>query len=55
MEAYEKKLTDFERMFLFIDDELDFKQLSAMAEEVERYTKTYGGSENFPGDPASAI
>jgi len=37
VEAYEKKLSDFERMFLFISDELDFNQLSEMAEEVERH------------------
>ena len=36
VEAFEKKLSDFERMFIFISDELDFKQLSQMAEEIER-------------------
>ena len=35
--AYEKKLSDFERMFLFINEELDFRQLSEMAQEVQRY------------------
>lgn len=25
VKAYDKKLSDFERMFLFINDELDFK------------------------------
>ena len=34
VEAFDKKLSDFERMFLYINDELDFKQLSQMAEEV---------------------
>jgi len=28
---YEKKLSDFERMFLFIDNDLDFEKLSHMA------------------------
>ena len=28
---YEKKLSDFERMFLFINDDLDFNKLSQMA------------------------
>jgi len=28
---YEKKLSDFERMFLFINDDLDFEKLSHMA------------------------
>lgn len=37
MEAFERQLTEFERMFLFLSDELDFKQLSEMAEEVEKY------------------
>ena len=36
VEAFEKKLSDFERMFIFISDELDFKKLSEMAEEIER-------------------
>lgn len=35
--AYDKKLSDFERMFLFINDELDFKHLSEIAQEVERF------------------
>ena len=35
--AYDKKLSDFERMFLFINEDLDFKQLSEMAQEVERH------------------
>jgi len=37
VQVFEKKLSDFERMFLFINDALDFKKLSAMAQEVERY------------------
>ena len=39
MAAFEKHLTEFERMFLFLSDELDFKQLSEMAEEVEQYNR----------------
>ena len=39
VEAFDKKLSDFERMFLYINDELDFKQLSQMAEEVVQFKK----------------
>ena len=46
VKAFEKKLSDFERMFLFINDELDFGQLSEMAQEVERYKERNGGSDN---------
>ena len=40
VEAYEKKLSAFERMFLFINDDLDFNQLGEMAQEVERHRVT---------------
>ena len=39
MVAFEKKLSNFERMFLFINDELDFRLLGEMAEDVERYKR----------------
>ena len=35
--AFDKKLSDFERMFLFINEDLDFKQLSEMAQAVEKH------------------
>ena len=34
---YEKKLSDFERMFLYINDDLDFERLSQMAQELQEY------------------
>ncbi len=34
VEEFEKKLSDFERMFLYVNDELDFTQLSYMAQSV---------------------
>ena len=34
---YEKKLSDFERMFLYINDDLDFERLSQMAQELQQY------------------
>ena len=45
VKAFEKKLSDFERMFLFINDELDFRQLSEMAQEVERFKESNGGGD----------
>ena len=45
VKALEKKLSDFERMFLFINDELDFRQLSEMAQEVERFKESNGGGD----------
>ena len=45
LKAFDKKLSDFERMFLFINEELDFRQLSEMAQEVEQYKARNGGRE----------
>ena len=41
---YEKKLSDFERMFLFINDELDFEQLGKIAQQVEEYKENLKSS-----------
>ena len=37
---YEKKLSDFERMFLYINDDLDFERLSQMAQEIQQYQRS---------------
>ena len=37
---YEKKLSDFERMFLYINDDLDFERLSQMAQELKQYQRS---------------
>lgn len=44
--AFDKKLSDFERMFLFINEELDFKQLSELEERTEQHRQSHGRSED---------
>ena len=41
---FEKKLSDFERMFLFINAELDFEQLGKIAQQVEDYKENLNSS-----------
>ena len=49
---YEKKLSDFERMFLFINDDLDFNKLSEMAQQIENYNKK-GNDDRSPSTESS--